>query len=120
MYPLLLNSIEIENFRAFKSLKIDSCGRVNLIVGKNSVGKSSLLEAVQVYATRNHEILWQMLVNREEGDYPSEVSRNSIEQKLKTIRFLYHGRQDFSYKFPPIQIGEIGSKQKKVIIEFKV
>lgn len=119
MSPLLLNSIEIENFRAFKNLKIESLGRVNLIVGKNNVGKSSLLEAIQVYAARNHVTLWQMLANREEGDYPTEVSKAPADQKLKTVRFLYHGRQDFSYEFPPIQIGEIGSKYKRITIEFK-
>src|SRR5437764_13543268 len=50
MGNLILNSLEIRNFRAFRNLKIEHLGRVNLLVGKNNVGKTSLLEAIQLYA----------------------------------------------------------------------
>ncbi len=52
MATLILSSLEIRNFRAFHDLKIERLGRVNLIVGKNNVGKTSLLEALQLYARR--------------------------------------------------------------------
>lgn len=42
----MLDSLRIKNFRCFEDLEIESLGRVNLIVGKNSVGKSTLLEAI--------------------------------------------------------------------------
>ena len=42
MSTLILNSLEIRNFRAFRDLKIERLGSVNLIVGKNNVGKTSL------------------------------------------------------------------------------
>ncbi|MDE5625634.1 MAG: AAA family ATPase, partial [Muribaculaceae bacterium] len=45
-----MNSIEISNFKNFRHLRIDNIGRVNLIVGKNNAGKSSLLEAVSILA----------------------------------------------------------------------
>ena len=44
----MLDSLRIKNFRCFEDLQIESLGRVNLIVGKNNVGKSTLLEAVQL------------------------------------------------------------------------
>jgi hypothetical protein len=46
---LPLDSLEIKNYRAFKELTIPKLARVNLITGKNSVGKTSLLEAVYLY-----------------------------------------------------------------------
>jgi len=49
---LVLNSLEIRKFRGFQHLQIERLGRVNLIVGKNNVGKSNLLEALQMYARR--------------------------------------------------------------------
>ena len=49
---LVLNSLEIGHFRGFQHLLIERLGRVNLIVGKNNVGKSNLLEALQMYARR--------------------------------------------------------------------
>src|SRR2546423_12310644 len=52
MGNLVLNSLELSKFRGFQHLLIDRLGRVNLIVGKNNVGKSNLLEALQMYAQR--------------------------------------------------------------------
>lgn len=49
---LHLPSLLIENFRGIESLTIPRLGRVTLLTGKNGVGKSTVLEAVQIYATR--------------------------------------------------------------------
>src|SRR5581483_2132893 len=46
MANLILNSLEIRNFRAFHYLKIEHLSLINLIVGKNNIGKTSLLEAI--------------------------------------------------------------------------
>ncbi|MEO0397777.1 MAG: AAA family ATPase, partial [Cyanobacteria bacterium P01_A01_bin.137] len=46
----MLTSIQIENFRCFDRLKVDGLSRVNLIAGKNNVGKTSLLEAINLLA----------------------------------------------------------------------
>jgi ABC-type branched-subunit amino acid transport system ATPase component len=46
----ILNSLEIQRFRCFRELRIEHLGRVNLIVGKNNVGKSTLLEALRLFA----------------------------------------------------------------------
>lgn len=48
MADLALSSFEVHGFRGFSDLQIERLGRVNLIVGKNNVGKSSLLEAIQI------------------------------------------------------------------------
>ena len=47
---LLLDSLEIKGYRCFEHLTIEKLGRVNLIVGKNNVGKTALLEALLIYA----------------------------------------------------------------------
>ena len=39
MTNLLLSSLEIQESRAYERLLIEHFGRVNLIVGKNNVGK---------------------------------------------------------------------------------
>ena len=49
MGNIILNSPEINSFRAFEHLQIERLGRVNLVAGKNNVGKTSLLEAIQLY-----------------------------------------------------------------------
>ena len=42
----MFTSIFINNFRCFEELSIESFDRVNLIAGKNNVGKTALLEAI--------------------------------------------------------------------------
>ena len=72
MGTLILDSLEIRSFRGFHHLQIERLGRVNLVVGKNNVGKSSLLEALRLYACRGHlGIIWEILKTRGEIIFPS-------------------------------------------------
>ena len=43
-----IKNIEINNFKCFQGFKADGFGRVNLIGGKNNVGKTAFMEAVYV------------------------------------------------------------------------
>ncbi|MBV5333704.1 AAA family ATPase, partial [bacterium] len=43
-----LSSIEITHFRCFESLRVDFQSDVNVIVGANGSGKSSILDAVAI------------------------------------------------------------------------
>jgi len=42
----MLSKIHIQGFKGFKDTRIDSLRKVNLILGGQNVGKTSLLEAV--------------------------------------------------------------------------
>ena len=53
----MLKSLEIKNFRALADFKVNKLGRVNLIVGKNNSGKSTILEALRIYAGGAHSDL---------------------------------------------------------------
>ncbi|UQA55621.1 AAA family ATPase [Polyangium aurulentum] len=46
----MFHALEIERFRGFAKLSAEDLGRVNLIVGKNNTGKTSLLEAITLLA----------------------------------------------------------------------
>lgn len=50
MNDIQIPNISISNFKCFKEFSIDSFKRFNLIFGKNSVGKSNLLEALYLYS----------------------------------------------------------------------
>ena len=64
---LILNSLEIQRFRCFRELRIERLGRVNLIVGKNNVGKSTILEALKLFASPSSlEGLLEILASRNE------------------------------------------------------
>ena len=46
----MYHSFSIKNFRCFDDLTLDGLGRINLIGGKNNIGKSALLEALWIHS----------------------------------------------------------------------
>lgn len=50
----MLKTLAISGFRGFKSYKLADLTTVNLIVGKNNSGKTSVLEAIDLLASGGH------------------------------------------------------------------
>ncbi len=48
----MLQSLKIEGFRGFQNFEMANLGRINLLVGKNNSGKTSILEAILIYVSR--------------------------------------------------------------------
>jgi predicted ATPase len=61
----MYTQLKIENFRGIRSLTLDRLARVNLLVGANSVGKTSVLEALWLLrGAGNPELPLSMAVQR--------------------------------------------------------
>lgn len=114
MGTLILDSLEIRNFRAFRDLKIEHLGRVNLLVGKNNVGKTSLLEAIQLYASRaaTPTFIWEIMRTRHEVKQPFV----NVKDMLTALKYLSYGRNDIKPGLQPIQIGPFKSPQEMLSI----
>lgn len=64
---LVVDRLNIIDFRQFADLRIERLARVNLIVGKNGAGKTSILEAIRVLATIGApHVLWEIVSARDE------------------------------------------------------
>jgi len=131
MGTLLLNSLEIRNFRGFHHLQIERLGRVNLIVGKNNIGKSSLLEALRLYTQRfSPTLVWEILRARDESRYSSGVLDESkylltsrsldrpenLESQLLALKYLFYGRKTIRTHVELIQIGPLNSQDETLSI----
>lgn len=68
----MIQSLQIRNFKNLSGLNIPKLSRINLISGKNNVGKSSLLEAIGIYID-DSELLY---VIEERGEYPKYINRD--------------------------------------------
>lgn len=65
--PLHLSSLVIRGFRGIDDLTIPHLGHVTLFAGKNGVGKTTILDAIRVYAGEaSRDVLSAVLRGREE------------------------------------------------------
>lgn len=74
------NEIEISNFRGFDSIKIDRLSGLNVFVGANNVGKSTILEAVFMLVGMANPIM-PMRVN---------YSRTQTNSDMDSLKYLFH------------------------------
>ncbi len=64
---LHLPSLNIAGFRGIHSLDLPHLGQVTLLAGKNGIGKTTILEAIRVYASRGDiRLLSNFIEDREE------------------------------------------------------
>lgn len=83
----MLSSLQIDNFRAFSHLIIERLGRVNLVVGKNNVGKTTLLEALRLYGS-----IWPRSTVSSILQERNEIALSAEGKSLLLLRSLFHGR----------------------------
>ena len=88
---LHLPTLAIAGFRGIRELSIGRLGRVTLLTGRNGVGKTTVLEAVQVFAARGrHSALSRLLRDRDEY----AVDADGDDERLRALDFaaLFFGR----------------------------
>lgn len=90
----MLNNLHIKNFRILEDLEIPKLGRVNLIVGKNNSGKSTVLEALRIYASKAHpRLLSEILAAHDESINTNITSENdNPESDWLGLKHLFPNR----------------------------
>lgn len=104
----MLPHLHIQNFRQFRDLKIDGLRRLNLIVGENGVGKSSVLEAVWLLCCKGEpEVVLDILSLRGElarkglyAEAPKDYARSPFSTltpwppvgRSRSLEFIIDGR----------------------------
>lgn len=89
---LHLDSLTVSGFRGIANLAIPRLGRVTLLAGMNGVGKTSVLDAVQIYAARGRpHVLSGVLSARDETTTAIDV--NGDEVLARDWDALFTGRR---------------------------
>lgn len=121
-----LNSLKIKNFRILEDVEVGRLGDVNLIVGKNNSGKSTVLEALLLLATGFHPETVRFvnilkngdkfgLTNSNEDHYSSIKSfLNSKISKSTSLETIFIGNEDKYLKF-----GYLDDFEKEDIEDFE-
>lgn len=63
----LFDSFRIGHFRGFTDVELTDCGAVNLLIGANNSGKSSILEALALYARPFDQGEWVAILRRRDA-----------------------------------------------------
>ena len=105
--PLHLSRLIIRGFRGIDDLTIPHLGRVTLLAGKNGVGKTTILDAIRVYAGRaSRDVLSGVLRGREE--ISSAFDEDGARHRDEDWSALFNGRRlDDEAN---IRIGEVGDE----------
>jgi hypothetical protein len=108
----MLTSFKVAGFRAFSDTSITRLGQVNLIVGKNNVGKTSLLEAIRLYIMGgSRDAIRRILVDHDEVSLDSEAADEAIQ-----ISSLFHGRGTTDDQDVGIAIGPLAGPHLQLAI----
>lgn len=90
----MFKTLEIENFRAFRRLTMTGLERVNLLVGKNNCGKSTVLEALEFLgAPFTEDGLRNALARRLPVLFSSNTHPGGANAPKFDARELFHNRR---------------------------
>jgi AAA15 family ATPase/GTPase len=109
----MLKSLKIENFRCFQSFEMQQLGRLNLIVGTNNSGKTSILEAIQllVSPSLDFEVIGEIIIGRSEY-----IENEEYRDKDLVIRHLFYGHKiDLGSKISIVGQNDIETKEEMVV-----
>ncbi len=95
------NEIEVSNFRGFDHIKIDHLAKLNVFVGANNVGKSSILESVFMLCGMGNPLM------------PSRVNywRMQALNSMESTKYLFHN-VDFSNR--PMLVARLDSYVRRL------
>lgn len=91
----MLTSLRVTGFRNFPSLSMEGLTRVNLLVGENNAGKTSVLEALEVLLLARTQplALARGPTRRGESVPPLQIDEESDTSSVIDLRHLFHGRE---------------------------
>ena len=91
---LHLDSLYISGFRGIPKLEIPRLGRVTLLAGKNGVGKTTVLDAVRMYAGRSRYGVIAAIL-RSHGELRRVTDLDGAERQDPNWPALFYGRDQW-------------------------
>jgi energy-coupling factor transporter ATP-binding protein EcfA2 len=89
----MIRSLTINGYRGFSKFALKELGRINLFVGRNNTGKTTLLEALHLLWSANDlSPLWGTLARRGEQAVPEIIAGRQPQMEVE-IGHLFTGHQ---------------------------
>jgi AAA15 family ATPase/GTPase len=91
----MYNQFRVQNFRGFKDLELKDLARVNLIAGKNNVGKTALLEAIGIISGKTNIVLARTHTGVSTDNQPRRLTidvESIYDSKFKATNLFHNFR----------------------------
>ncbi len=116
----MISRLEVERFRGIKNLKVEKLNHINLFVGDNNCGKTSVLEAIQLLRTSGNLANVYGIARQREG--MSWMNSNSIYENF--ICMFPQDEEDLQIKITGICNNKnityvLSGNQRTVMIDMK-
>ena len=104
MNKLAFTQVSIDGFRGLKKLHLDQLGPLNILVGENNSGKTSVLEAISVLCRPYDPYEWLAMVRRRDFGQLDETRVQSLRWcffqsgELVNPEYMYEGKCTFECK----------------------
>lgn len=89
----MIGRLELVNYRGFEHYTLAGLARVNLLVGKNNSGKTSILEAVDLLATEGDLDVLKRIARRRGEDLTLPNEDGGGTSAAIDVSHFFHGRQ---------------------------
>src|SRR5438034_11209422 len=90
MPKLSLGNVTIDGFRGLRHLRLDGLGRLNILVGENNSGKTSVLEALSILCNAFEPYEWVSMVRRRDFGRLDETRIQSLRWCFAQAGQLVH------------------------------
>ena len=116
---MLLQRIALEDFRGFSRFELNDLGRVNLLVGMNNSGKTTVLEAISILmGNPEFATIWTTLSRRGEDLWVDRDSGVAGAARQVDIRRLFHGHEiEDGASFALTAVTDVGARTLMAKIE---
>ena len=87
----MMKTLKLHLYRGFESYQLTNLARVNLVVGKNNCGKTSILEAVELLLSGGHpSVFLASAIRRDELDDDEDAPNHGSQPNLSHV---FHGHR---------------------------
>lgn len=86
----MLETLDIQGFRAFPQLTMAGLGRVNLLIGRNNCGKTSVLEALYIALSQEPLGAMSHICSTRGEHLPVDADKSDL---VLEVNHLFHGNQ---------------------------
>ena len=111
----MIRNLKLEKYRGFDSYELTELSRVNLLVGKNNCGKTSILEAIDLFVSEGHPSVLEQCADRQRQQGTGPQRRQEL--LLQQLRGAAAGLVELLPGSPAALVGALHQRRQLVLGE---